>query len=85
MSAFAAAPKTYHVGLGIAGTLRQTDCELDGIIANNGRDLTGQEVRIFLSQLKQGNPALTVFTGDTCDNQNERGECQGHPVTEENC
>lgn len=74
---------TYHVGLSIAGTLRQPDRHLDGLISSNGHDLSAKEVRRFLRELKAKNPALELFTGSTCDNQNERGSCQGHPDKDE--
>lgn len=73
---------TYHVGLSIAGTLRQPDRHLDGLISSDGRDLSAKEVRHFLHELKEKNPALELFTGDNCDNQDERGYCQGHPDKE---
>lgn len=81
MSTFLEAGTTYHLGLCIAGTLRQSNRRLNGIINNNGRNLTAGEVRIFLGKLLQENPVLKVFSGDVCDNQNEQGECQGHPST----
>lgn len=74
---------TYHVGLSIAGTLRQPDRHLDGLITVNGRELSAPEVRHFLRQLKAKSPALELFTGTNCDNQDERGCCQGHPDKDE--
>jgi hypothetical protein len=74
---------TYHVGLSIAGTLRQPDRHLDGLITVDGRDLSAKEVRHFLCELKQKKPALELFTGTNCDNQDARGHCQGHPDKDE--
>ena len=73
---------TWHIGLDIAGTLRQPDEHLDGLITIGGRDMTASEVRHHLFNLRQKDPALTLFTGDCCDNQGPNGGCLGHPDKE---
>ena len=72
----------YHIGLSIAGTIRQKDYQIEGLINVEGRDLSAREVRHFLRELKKKNPALELFTGDNCDNQGPNGGCLGHPVKE---
>lgn len=73
---------TYHLGLDIAGTLRQPDKRLKGLLSNDGRKLSAKEVRHFLHSLRVQNPEQTVFTGDCCDNQGPDGGCLGHPDKE---
>lgn len=73
---------TYHIGLSIAGTLRQPGHHIEGLISSDGRDLSASEVRHFLRELKEQNPALELFTGDKCDNQGPNGGCLGHPDKE---
>lgn len=73
---------TYHIGLSIPGTLRQPDEHIEGLISSEGRDLSASEVRRFLRELKEQNPALELFTGTDCDNQGPNGGCLGHPDKE---
>lgn len=73
--------RTFHVGLHIEGTLGQHDSCLDGMLCADGKTLSAAEVREFLTQLKAEFPARELFT--TCDNQNEKGYCQGHPTDDQ--
>lgn len=73
-------PKTFHVGMSIKGLLDSTNYELDGVIASDGRDLSGAEVRELIEALSKAQPGLVMFTGDNCDNQSETGACQGHGI-----
>lgn len=74
--------KTFHVGLHIEGTLSQHDSALEGLLCSAGDTLSAAEVREFLTQLKTEFPERELFT--TCDNQNEKGYCQGHPAQSDN-
>lgn len=74
---------TYHLGFDIAGTMRQSDEDLDGALSTDGRPLTGKEVRHYLFNIRQKNPALKLFTGDCCNNQGADGGCLGHPDNED--
>ena len=74
---------TFHIGLDIAGTLRQPNKHIDGLIAIDGRELSAKEVRHFLHNLRAKNPGQTMFTGDRCDNQGADGGCLGHPGAQE--
>lgn len=73
---------TYHIGLDIAGTLRQPNKVLNGLLSDEGRNLSAKEVRHFLHNLRVKNPKQTLFTGDRCDNQGPDGGCLGHPDKE---
>lgn len=72
--------KSFHVGLHIDGTLAQRDSTLEGLLCSDGETLSAAQVRDFLTQLKTEFPERELFT--TCDNQNEKGYCQGHPAEE---
>ena len=73
---------TYHIGISIAGALRQKDRNLDGLISIDDRELSGQQIKHYLVGLRQKNPALKLFTGDKCENQGADGGCLGHPDKE---
>lgn len=65
---------TYHVGVGIEGALSRAD--LDGWFSTDGVDLSDDQARIALLQLKaQG---FSYFTGAVCDRMSPEGVCLGH-------
>lgn len=68
--------KMFHISLGIAGTIRQSDERIEGILVDdNGRSLSANEVRHFLCNQRKEN-GYTVYAG--CSNMDSRGYCQGH-------
>jgi hypothetical protein len=72
---------TFHVCLDIAGSLKRSDKYLDGILAENGRELNGAQVKEFLRNVRDKH-GYTAYSG--CDNMNAEGRCAGHPCTESN-
>ena len=67
----------YHVSLYIAGALKRADRSLDGVLAEDGREFTGQEVKAFLVEQRRKH-GYTHYSG--CDNMNAEGRCGGHPI-----
>jgi hypothetical protein len=80
MSGLTSTARTFHIGLSISGALRQPDRELDGLIESDGRELSSKEIKHMLFNLRQKNPELLYFTGDSCNNQDSTGSCQGHDI-----
>ena len=64
----------YHISLDIDGSLKRSNKQLDGILSNGERDLTGDEVKDFLRSEKD--KGYTRFYG--CDNRSADGGCAGH-------
>lgn len=67
---------TVHMCIDIFGALRNTDKYLDGLLKDdNGRSLTGADVRAFLEE-RVATTGKRFFTG--CDNETIDGRCGGH-------
>lgn len=65
-----------HLGLHIKSSLRQSD--LTGMLAEDGRELSDDEVRdVLLADYRAGHE---IFVG--CDNRRPDGGCAGHEVTD---
>lgn len=75
-------PRRFHIGINISSALAKPDKNLDGVIESEGRALSGKEAKHLFWTMRQRNPKLEMFTGDQCDNQDERGKCQGHAVND---
>lgn len=69
---------TFHVCIHIADALARSNKWLDKMLAADGRDLSGAEVREYL--IKEREKGFTHFSG--CDNRDVTGSCSGHPVAE---
>ena len=64
----------YHVGLNIRDYLQATDEELDGVLVDDGRPLTGWDVREeLIKDLRAGHDCYCP-----CDNRTAEGRCAGH-------
>ena len=68
--------KTMHMCLDIDGTCKRPDHIIEGILTSDGKDFTAAEVREFLQNKKT--EGYEVWAG--CDNMDEKGYCQGHPI-----
>ena len=64
-----------HISLSIDGALNQSNASLDGILSIDGVDLTGKQVKAFLSSVKSEH-GYTHYSG--CKNMTSTGKCGGH-------
>ena len=70
---------TYHICIFIEGALKRPDKELDGMLAENGKELNGKEVKAYLEK-KRDEKGYTHYSG--CSNMSAAGRCAGHPASE---
>jgi hypothetical protein len=68
---------TFHVCLDIAGSLKRPNKQLDGVLAENGRPLSGAEAKAFLRNQRDKH-GYSFYSG--CDRMNADGRCAGHPI-----
>ncbi|WP_299733911.1 hypothetical protein [uncultured Endozoicomonas sp.] len=68
--------RTFHVCVHIEDMLQKSNRTLNGLLAINGRELTGKEVKEYLKTV-QAEQGYTHYSG--CDNMNSDGRCAGHP------
>jgi hypothetical protein len=66
---------TYHICFDIEGALRQHGNRLNGALSENGRNMSGSEVKAFLRKARDER-GFKYYSG--CSNMNSDGRCAGH-------
>jgi len=74
---------TFHIAVSVAGSLRQTDSELAGLVTlDDGTEATGHQARQWLRiQQMKGRKLLPV--GEPCEGWSYETGCPGHRTSME--
>ncbi len=70
--------KSIHMVVDIRSILQKPDRELEGMLIDGDRELTGSEVREHaIKCLREGYDVIP-----SCDHHNKRGHCLGHETND---